>query len=219
LHICLVFYSRWAQIEFHGAGPPRVEDLLIESVAHPTQSAAAEPVEPIAALVAKARANPTAFGALYDRFLKPVYCYLYRRTGSRADAEDLTAQTFLSALEALPRYREQGHFAAWLFAIARRKLGTHWRTGRGQRPLDEISEQGADPDLFGGVVRGEQLGRLNALLGALGEDERELIRLRYVAGLPFGDIAALLSKNEDAVKKSLYRLLARLQNQLENPHE
>jgi RNA polymerase sigma-70 factor (ECF subfamily) len=193
----------------------------MESLAQRTPLAAGTPGEiaALSALVAKAQANPAAFATLYDQFLKPVYRYLYRRTGSRADAEDLTAQTFLSALEALPRYREQGHFPAWLFAIAHSKLGTHWRAGRGQTGLDEIEEQGADPDLFGGVVRGQQLGQLNALLGALRDDEQELIRLRYVAGLPFGEIGALLGKNEGAVKKSLYRLLARLQNQLENEHD
>ena len=168
--------------------------------------------------MATAQTNPAAFAALYDRYLPPVYRYLYRRTGSRADAEDLTAQTFLAALESLPRYREQGHFAAWLFAIARSKLASHWRAGRGQTGLDELAEQGADPDLFGGVVRGQQLARLNRLLRALGADEQELIRLRYVAELPFGEMAALLGKREDAVKKSVYRLLARLHSQMENNH-
>src|SRR5262249_35991507 len=173
----------------------------------------------VAPLVAKAQATPAAFAALYDRFVRPVYRYLSRRTGSAADAEDLTAQTFLAALEALPRYREQGHFAAWLFAIARSKLVGHWRASRGQAPLDEIEARGVDPDLLGGLARGQQLRRLSALLSALPDGEQELIRLRYVAGLPFGEIAALLGKREDAVKKSLYRLLARLQNQLEQDHD
>jgi len=194
---------------------------LIDSLAQ-RKPAVTQPPGEIAALVAAAQSNPAAFAALYDRFLPPVYRYLYRRSGSRADAEDLTAQTFLSALEALPRYREQGHFAAWLFAIARSKLASHWRAGRGQTRLDgaeDLEELSADPDLLGGVARGQQLARLNTLLRGLNEDEQELIRLRYVAGLPFGEIAALLRKNEDAVKKSLYRLLARLQNQMEHNHD
>jgi len=196
---------------------------LIESLAQRKTIADGAPADELAPLVAAAQAgaqtSPAAFAALYDQFVKPVYRYLYRRTGSAADAEDLTAQTFLAALEALPRYREQGHFAAWLFAIARSKLGTHWRASRGQTGLEEIAEQGADMDLLGGVAHGQQLGRLRALLSALPESEQELIRLRYLAELPFGEIAALLGKREDAVKKSLYRLLARLQNQLEHEHD
>jgi len=57
------------------------------------------------------------------------------------------------------------------------------------------------------------------LIRALPEEEHELIRLRYIAELSFSEIGRLLNRSEDAVKKSLYRLLARLQSQLEVSHE
>jgi DNA-directed RNA polymerase specialized sigma24 family protein len=47
--------------------------------------------------------TPAAFGELYRRYLAQVYGYLYMRTGNSADAEDLTSQAFLAALEAFPR--------------------------------------------------------------------------------------------------------------------
>jgi RNA polymerase sigma factor (sigma-70 family) len=56
-------------------------------------------------------------------------------------------------------------------------------------------------------------------ISALPEEEQELIRLRYVADLSFSEIAALLGKREDAIKKSLYRLIARVRNELEDRHE
>ena len=56
----------------------------------------------IPALVKEAQRNPSAFGVVYDRYLTPVYRYLYSRVGNASEAEDLTAQTFLSALERLP---------------------------------------------------------------------------------------------------------------------
>jgi RNA polymerase sigma-70 factor (ECF subfamily) len=170
-----------------------------------------------AGLVAEARRDPAAFAALYDRFVQPVYRYLYRRTGSAADAEDLTAQTFLAALEALPRYREQGFFAAWLFAIARSKAADYFRGAKPHAPLElaesRVALEAGDP--LNRMVQREDLRRLSDLLASLTDDEHELIRLRYVAELTFGEIAAVLGKREDAVKKAIYRLLARLQRQME----
>jgi RNA polymerase sigma-70 factor (ECF subfamily) len=69
------------------------------------------------------------------------------------------------------------------------------------------------------VIRSEEDDALTKLIDSLPEDERELIRLRYVAVLSFAEIGHLLNRREEAVKKSLYRLLARLQSQLEVPHE
>ena len=54
---------------------------------------------------------------------------------------------------------------------------------------------------------------------ALSDEEQELIRLRYAAELGFAEIARLLNRKEDAVKKSLYRLLDRLQNRLEEHND
>ncbi|MDO9129198.1 MAG: sigma-70 family RNA polymerase sigma factor [Anaerolineales bacterium] len=80
-----------------------------------------------AALVERARRDPSAFAALYHRYLTPVYRYLYRRLGNAHDAEDLTAQVFIEALEGLVAYRERGKFVAWLFTIARHRLTDFYR--------------------------------------------------------------------------------------------
>lgn len=73
------------------------------------------------ALVQAARRDPRLFGELYLRYVERVFRYLYSRVGSVPEAEDLTSQTFLAALESFARLRQDGHFAPWLFAIARSK--------------------------------------------------------------------------------------------------
>lgn len=60
---------------------------------------------------------------------------------------------------------------------------------------------------------------LSKLIKSLPEEEQELLRLRFVAQMRFREIASLIGKNESAVKKSIYRLLARLQSQLEEYRE
>jgi DNA-directed RNA polymerase specialized sigma24 family protein len=68
-----------------------------------------------------------AFTELYHRHLPGIYRYHLARTGHVQEAEDLTAQTFLTALESISSYRGQGRFASWLFGIARhRRLLIRW---------------------------------------------------------------------------------------------
>ncbi|HEY4579706.1 MAG TPA: sigma-70 family RNA polymerase sigma factor [Candidatus Acidoferrales bacterium] len=104
-----------------------------------------------------------------------------------------------------------------MFRIARSKVVDHLRR-RAPASLDE-SYPADSADLLAQVAHSEETARLSALIRALDGDEQELIRLRYVAELPFAEMASLLGRNEAAVKKSLYRLLGRLHKQLDGSHE
>jgi RNA polymerase sigma-70 factor (ECF subfamily) len=170
------------------------------------------------ALVRLAQTDAQAFGALYDRYVQRVYRYCFYRTNNAADAEDLTAQTFLAALEALPRYRQDGAFAAWLFSIAHKKVADYHRRIP-HLPLDESSLPAIQTDFGLDMEKSQRRESLLRLIRSLAEQERELIHLRYVAELSFAEIARVLHKKEDAVKKMLYRLSARLKSGLETSHE
>ena len=170
------------------------------------------------ALVRAAQTDAEVFALLYDRYVQRLYHYCYHRTNNVHDAEDLTSQTFLAALEAFPTYRRDGHFAAWLFTIARNKVVDHYRRTP-NLPLEELTVPPFHSDLAGEAELSQQRAVLMHALRALTDDEQELIRLRYVAGLPFVEIARALHKSEGATKKMLYRLLARLKSQMEAGHE
>jgi RNA polymerase sigma-70 factor (ECF subfamily) len=173
------------------------------------------PIGAEAELVTAARQDPGKFGEIYQLYVHRIYRYLYSRTGNTQEAEDLTAQTFLAALENLEGFREDGCFAAWLFGIARNKVADHYRRARKNFPLDEQVEGSLVTEPLAGIIHSERASALSALIRELPEGERELLRLRYLAEMSFRDMARALKKNEDAVKKSLYRLLERLQRQLE----
>lgn len=169
-------------------------------------------------LVSSAQRDPAEFAALYDRYFRQIYHYLYSRVGNAADAEDLTAQTFLAALETLPHYHHRGHFAAWLFTIARNKVRDFYRSRVPPIPLDENHPDKAD-DPLSQVIQTDQVEQLANLIRKLDADEQELLRLRYVADLSFAEIGVCLGRKEDTVKKTFYRLLARLQRQLVVSHD
>src|SRR5450759_5910809 len=104
-------------------------------------------------LVEAARCDPAAFTTLYRRYVTPVYRYLYKWVGSPVEAEDLTSQVFIEMLEGLVHYREQGHFAAWLFTIARRKAIAAYRCQHSNLPLDKAEEiPGSEEDPLERVV-------------------------------------------------------------------
>ena len=80
--------------------------------------------------------NPDAFAELYERHFVKVYRYHLAHSGDASEAQDLTSQTWMAALEGIPGYRGTGSFSAWLLGIARRKQALHFRQRRPQAGLD-----------------------------------------------------------------------------------
>jgi RNA polymerase sigma-70 factor (ECF subfamily) len=168
------------------------------------------------ALVVAAQREKAAFAPLYRLYVRPVYRYLYSRTGQSQDAEDLTAQVFTDAMESLPRYRNDGAFAAWLFTIARRRAVDHLRRRKPDAVLSEqipSDDAGGDPQAE--ACRREESRRLRKMIALLNDADRELLRLRFAADLRLAEIARVLGRGEGAVKMSLRRLLQRLESEWE----
>ena len=169
-----------------------------------------------ASLVEAARREPAAFSALYHRYVIPVYRYLYKRLGNSKDAEDLTSQVFMDALEGLVHYKERGNFAAWLFTIARHKVIGAYRRQRPVLSLDEAENTyGKTEDPLEHLVQQEKLERMAVILAELDEDQRELLRLRFTAELGYAEIGDLLGRSEAAVKMAVHRLLRQMSEKWE----
>ncbi len=93
-----------------------------------------------------------------------------------------------------------------------------YRKKRRELPLDVADLPSDDPDPLAAAIYQEEVERMRKRISALPEGEQELLRLRFVAGLNFAEIGAVLKRSEGAVKKALYRLLERLGEQMEDEH-
>jgi RNA polymerase sigma-70 factor (ECF subfamily) len=165
-------------------------------------------------LARKAVQDPKAFGELFDRYAIRIYRYCYSRASHRESAEDITAQVFQDALENIDQYRPVGPFAAWLFTIARRRIADHYRTLKPTEALSEEIPQG-NPEVLASVIQKENLQQLERCLETLEDNELELLRLRFAAGMRYKEIASLVDKTPGAVKTATYRLLDRIKEQME----
>ena len=158
-----------------------------------------------------ARADPSAFGILYERHRLAVYRYLRARTDSDDAAADLAALTFERALGALERFRPAGGgFPAWLLRIARNAAIDAARRDRGTRSLDDLAplaHPAADDDPEAVALRAAELDELRAHVRRLGEPAAEALALRYGAGLSAREIGAVIGKSEAATQKLLSRAL------------
>lgn len=165
--------------------------------------------------VQAAKADPQAFTPLYSAYHATIFRFIYRRVNARELTADLTQQTFLKALLALPRYESRGlPFRAWLYRIAMNELRMHWR--KKKEVVMDLSYAEVDTlrTEIGLAEDQEDLQRLARSLSKLPADKARLIELRYIDGLSFLEVGQVLGIAEDAAKMRVHRVLGTLRQYL-----
>lgn len=171
-----------------------------------------------ATLVERAKTDKEAFGQLYERHVDKIYNYVYYKTGSHADAEDLTARVFIRAMQHIERYEDQGvPFSAWLYRIAH-NLMANWHRDRNRRKtinLDDLAHWQLFAD---GPDRLVELSNDNeALLAAirrLPAERQDLLIFKFVEQLSNAEIGAIMGRSEGAIKSLYHRTLLALREDL-----
>ena len=186
------------------------------------QSGSTELDDDESAWITAARSDPAAFEPLYLRYRTRLYRYLRLRLPSDEDAADVTQQVFLIALDSLPKYQQRGlPFAAWLFRIAHHVASNLTRRQHPTVPWDALPEALVlleEPGPEAWAMQQERLSQLRSWLRRLSAEKRELLALRFAAGLTVPQIAGMLDKNPDAVKKQLSRLLQSYREHYHHEH-
>lgn len=155
-----------------------------------------------------------AVGHLYVHYLPRVYRYVAARLGPGEDAEDVTEEIFLRVIDGLDRFRWRDvPFGAWLFRIARNEIVSHVRKQRTRGGAAQLSE--GIPDASPGHVEAVEFQMTLAVVreaaDRLPEAQRQVIALRFGAGLSVAETAKTLNKSENNVKVLQHKAIARLQ--------
>ncbi len=169
-------------------------------------------------MVDAARAgDEAALSELYTLYFPRVYRYILARTGNTYDAEDLAEEVFMRVLDAIERFQwREAPFSAWLFRIAhnavisqRRKDGARGRP----TPLTEdlsVDTQGPDELVENRLVLNEVMRAAQGLPDA----QRQVISLRFAAGLSVAETARAMGKGEGNVKVIQHKAIAKLREML-----
>lgn len=159
-------------------------------------------------LLIRSRADPEAFGTLYERHAASVHAYLARRLGP-GQAEELLSEVFLRALEA--RHRTRPHHSdsvlPWMYGIARNVVRSHLRSARGRPPQIEQAPfdwTGVDARLDADAISVD----LRRVLEGLSEGEREVLLLVSWEQLSIGEAADTLGIAIGAARTRLHRARA-----------
>lgn len=144
------------------------------------------------------------FGLIYDCYADRIYRYVFFKTNHLFDAEDLTAEVFLKAFENIQSYEIRDcPFSAWLYRIAHNAVVDYYRL-KGKTPLKTLEEgdiptsEHHDPEIV--ILSNLDSEALCQALERLTEEQREVVLLRFIEGLPARQVAEIMEKPEGAVR-------------------
>lgn len=170
-------------------------------------------------LVEKAKNyDAEAFGQLYDLYFDKIFGYAYYKVGKRFDAEDIAEQVFLKALEKIPEFQWRGvRFSSWLFRIASNLIIDYYRAGN--REMVEISEEAnfllddtCDPERS--AINACDRDEIVSAMRTLTEEQRQVVIMRFIAGMTNEEVAKAINKNIGAVKALQHRAIGALSRSL-----
>jgi len=174
------------------------------------------------ALVERARNDSRAFAELYRTYVKRVYAFAYKRSGSTQVAEDVTSTTFERALRGMPTFEwRSGGFASWLFRIAANELTNHYRQ-QGRTSSDRVQRAFrmfvSDAVSGGEFDRVERIGSTDVIREAmtdLNDRYQQVISLRFLSGLSHDDAARAMGMSKPVMAVTLHRAVAALRKAID----
>jgi RNA polymerase sigma-70 factor (ECF subfamily) len=168
-------------------------------------------------LIARARQGKSqAWAEIYEEFYDRIYRFIFFKTGSREEAEDLSSRVFLKAIESVRSFKWKGvPLSAWLFRIAHNLMvGYHRRVASSRRYLEQAPEPDPLPSAEEVAIKALEQEEVWRAVGELTPAQQDVITLRFSAGLSTADTAQALNKGLAAVKALQHSALVNLKKVL-----
>jgi RNA polymerase sigma-70 factor (ECF subfamily) len=171
------------------------------------------------ALILAAQGDTEAFSVLYERYVGRIYNYVYYRTGSSVDAEDLTSRVFHRALSHIGTYKNTGvPFVAWLYRIAHNLVANYHRDNsrREEIPLDgqeNLEPRSEHPEYT--MVENQEKEMLLRVIRHQPPERQQLIILKFVEHLSNAEVAVIMGRSEGAIKSLYHRTLLALRDDIQ----
>ncbi len=160
------------------------------------------------------RGDSHAFSLLYQEYVRPIYQYIYMRVDKNTEqAEDLTQEVFLKALDNLQKYRYRGKpFTSWLYRIAHNLVIDYYRHANKNHasPITETMVMVSEENPVSAVERSAELNELKKAIEKLPPQQKEVISLRFINGLSIAETAEIIGKTGGNVKKLQHVALTKL---------
>lgn len=157
-----------------------------------------------------------AFTRLYDHYFERIYRFIYFRVSHKELAEDLTEDVFVKVFQSLKTLEQAERFESWLYQIARNKVIDHYRSKKVLVPLDEVEHTLEYETNIVDVVDLQTKQKLFIkLLRELTPEQQTVIKLKFLEDLDNETIAAMLNKQEGAIRVIQHRAITKLKELIE----
>jgi RNA polymerase sigma-70 factor (ECF subfamily) len=160
------------------------------------------------------RSSEEDFGVLYDRYFQRVYSYAHQRLRNRADAEEVTQETFTAVFRSIDGYRGQSSLLSWIYGIAKNNVNNHLRRAKAHDTRIERAERSlvrsaasldaCTPEEHLSLQRCAKA--VQERLSEVADWHAEVFVMRHLDNLPIEEIARRTSRSNDAIRSSLYRV-------------
>lgn len=158
--------------------------------------------------------DEAAFTVLYQRYFDRVHHFAYARLRNRADAEEVAQETFVAVFRSIDAFGGRSSLLSWIYGIARNTVNNHVRRTRAhEQRIDRAEEELVrNAHTFDACSPEEHLHyqrcarSLASSLGSVSSWQAEVFAMRHFENLPIQKIADRMSRSNDAIRSSLYRV-------------